>query len=185
MSDDTKALAPKIPAKLVRSIAALRALASEVKSLDEWKRVGRYATPEEIAASEALRLPHHCVGHSTRHGLACTKSRILGATVCKVHGGSLTRTKKAAANRLREATMPVLNSLIDTAMQRENLNAQVKAAQHVLNAAGVGAEVEAKIRSSKRDSGGSRIQVHIGFLSTTTDGAPVTIDVPKVGVVEE
>jgi len=61
--------------------------------------------------------------------------------------GSLKRTKVAAANRLREATMPVLNALISTAVQTDNLNAQVKAAQHVLNAAGIGAEIEAKIRS--------------------------------------
>ena len=80
--------------------------------------------------------------------------------------------------------MPVLNSLIETAMQKENLNAQVKAAQHVLNAAGIGAEIEARIRSSQHDSGGSRIQVNIGFLSHT-DGKPLIVDAPKVKAVEE
>ena len=105
-------------------------------------------------------------------------------TCCRRHGGNLTKVKAKAAQRLREATMPVLNSLIDTATQTVNLNAQVKAAQHVLNAAGIGAEIEARIRSSHRDNSGNKILVSIGFLSQG-DGQPVTIEAPKVEITKE
>ena len=176
MADDQR-LTPNFPQSVHDSLAELRRLSKAVKSRAEWQAVGRRATEEEQRLAIADHQPWMCAATSARTGLVCTAKRLLGMTVCLRHGGSVKRTRLAAANRLREATMPVLNRLIETAMQSENLNAQVKAAQHLLNAAGIGAEVEARIRSSRHRDRDEKVVVTIGFMGAPHD-APVTIAVP-------
>ena len=41
-----------------------------------------------------------CKAHSSRTGARCKAGAILGATVCRFHGGSAPQVKKAAARRL-------------------------------------------------------------------------------------
>ena len=95
-------------------------------------------------------------------------------TCCRRHGGNLTVVKAKAAKRLLAATMPVLNSLIETALQKDNLIASVRAADSVLDRAGIGEVVEAKVRSSQK-SDSSKVVVQIGFLTGMGGESPVIV----------
>jgi len=99
-------------------------------------------------------------------------------TVCRRHGGSLTHVKAKAAQRLAAMVDPVLTSLQDLALQRENLNAAFKASADLADRAGIGAKVEAIVRTSQKgEETDRRITVNIGFLQGPND-QPTTIVVP-------
>lgn len=169
-------LTHEFPQSVRDSLAELRLMAKEAKCREDVRR----ATPDEIALSETLRKPHHCVGHSSRTGLACRLSRVHGLVVCRKHGGSLKRVRANAAARLANMVNPVLNSMFKAATQDSNLAAAVKAGADLLDRSGVGELVQAKVRGSKHQGGDNRVVVQIGFL-TNPDGQPLTIDAPKVG----
>jgi hypothetical protein len=178
MKDDLPVPQRTFPASVHESLAELRALSKAVRSHHEWQASGRRATPEEIALSEQLRQPQHCVAHSSRTGLACEKTRIQGGTTCSRHGGQLPRVKRRAERRLAAAVMPVIDSMVTIATSSTNHAAAVKAGSDLLDRAGIGELVEAKVRSSQRESGGSRIEVRIGFLQQLGTGEATAITVP-------
>ena len=178
MPDDE--LTRTFPPDVFTSMRALRKAAGQARSLAEWRQTGRYATPEEIAASESLRTPMSCSAHSVRTGLACAQRRVHGMTCCRRHGGNRKRVRARAAQRLRELIMPVLERLYQIAMQEDNPTAAMKAAADLLDRAEVGALVAAKVRTSKKDRHGKgRMVVQIGFLQGIRPGdQPPTIVVP-------
>ncbi len=157
------------------SLAALRALARSAKSLEEWRRVGRFATPEEVALSEQERKAWHCTGHSARTGVACTSPRVTHMQVCRRHGGSLANVKRKAAERLAAMVDPMLGRLHALALQDKHLPAAVNAAKDLLDRGGIGAEQELKLHAIGRQ-GQDRITVNIGFLQHP--GTQQTIVVP-------
>jgi hypothetical protein len=65
----------------------------------------------------------------------------------------------------------VLNSLIETALQKDNLTAAVRAADSVLDRVGIGEVVEAKVRTSQKSDDG-RVIVQIGFLTPQSAKCP-------------
>jgi hypothetical protein len=102
-------------------------------------------------------------------------------TCCRRHGGNLKKVKAKAAQRLREITMPVIESMYQATQQTGNLGAAVKAGTDLLDRANVGALVRSKVRTSKKDRNGQgRIIVSIGFLSAPGDKVePTTIIVAE------
>ena len=156
------------------SLAELRRIAKEAKSRDDPRL--RKATEAEIQLATTLLPPHACGRPSLRTGLPCVRPKGAGAPCCRVHGGALPSTRRAAERRLREASLQVVNAMIENATQTENRPAAVKAGSVILDKAGVGADIRAKIRSSQGSESG-RITVNIGFLSQP-NGEPTTITVP-------
>jgi hypothetical protein len=151
------------PPEVHASVAELYALARQATSRTD--PILRWATPDEIALSEALRAPNACTATSARTGLACRQPRIKGGMVCKQHGGALRSVRRKANQRLADAVLPVLTSMRAAALQTENLNAAVKAGADLLDRANVGALVQSKVRASKRDTQtGPQVIVNVGFL---------------------
>jgi hypothetical protein len=98
--------------------------------------------------------------------------------VCRRHGGSLTRVKAKAARRLAAMVDPVLGAMYENALQTDNPNAAVKAGADILDRAGIGAKVEAIVRTSQKgEETDRRITVNIGFIQGPND-QPTTIVVP-------
>jgi hypothetical protein len=151
------------PESVHQSLQALRLIARQAKSKDDPGL--RKATPDELALAEVLRKPNDCVAHSTRTGLPCTRARIVGTSVCPTHGGQAKRVRQALRRRLAEAAPHLIESMILTAQQRENLSAGVKAGSDLLDRAGIGALVQAKVRASRQQQAtGTQVVVNIGFL---------------------
>ena len=174
MSDD--ALVPQFSAGVHASMLQLRKDAANAGSLAEWRKAGRYATAEEIALSEALRRPTDCAGHSARTGLACRKPRCVGMTVCRQHGGNLKKVKAKAAIRIAKMVDPMLGRMQELAMQDKHLPTAFNAAKDALDRAGIGEPSEVARAKSQRE-GGSRIEVHIGFLNPpATDSGVVVVE---------
>lgn len=158
------------PPEVHQSLAGLRELSKRVKSRQEWEAVGRWATPDEIALGASQRLPWHCAGSSTRHGLPCTKARVAGMTVCRKHGGNTQHVRRAATRRLETMVAPVLGRMKDLAMQDEHKPTAYNASRDILDRACIGAPIEAKVRQSA-DGGKPRsdkAQLHVGFMSIVT-----------------
>lgn len=168
---DSPPLALEPQADLSVSVRALRTLAKSCRSRGEWIQVGRTATAEEIAYALAHRRPTDCVGWSARTKLPCEATRIKGATTCVRHGGQLPRVKRRAERRLAEMVMPTLESQFRIATQDKNLAAATKAAADLMNRAGFGQDVEAKITAATRTpEDGDRVVVNIGFLANFLTG---------------
>jgi hypothetical protein len=153
-------LDPSIPT-LSASLAELRAIAKVATSKHDPRL--RRATPDEIALAETLRKPWHCTGHSIRTGLPCEGPKMANQAVCRKHGGAVARSRRAAARRLARLAPELLESQAYLASQRENLGVAQKAGADLLDRAGVGAVVGARMRQSQAQ-GGPTIQVNIGFL---------------------
>jgi hypothetical protein len=175
--------AREFPESVHRSLAELRAIAKAAKSKDD--PLLRWGTEAEIALSEALRKPWHCLGHSSRTGLACAKPRIQGASVCTKHGASAKHVRMAADQRLAAMALPMIERTRQLAMQHDSPAVAQKAAADLLDRGGIGAVVQAKIRESKRRDGltvfASKTQVFVGMLNPMTgaDGTmPASPDQP-------
>lgn len=124
-----------------------------------------------------------CSAHSSRTGKPCTQYAIKGATVCRFHGGSAPQVKAKAEQRLRELIMPMITRQEWLANQNDNLNVAQKAAADILDRAGTGALIQAKVQTAQQrgNSPGSGITVNIGFLGNVPTveigSASQTIDV--------
>lgn len=173
--------AETFPLDVHQSLAALRQTARTAKSRAEVRR----ATAEEIALARTQRKPHFCVAHSARTGLPCEGHRITGSTVCIRHGGQLARVKARAAKRIASAVPTVIDSMVNIATQVKNLQAAQKAGADLLDRAGIGELVAAKVHSSTRDTTAHGIVVNIGFLQQPGSGEPTTITIPTIGPTQD
>jgi len=143
-------------------LAELRAIAKAAKSKDDPRL--RKATPDEVALAETLKKPSDCKGHSSRTGLPCTNAAMKGTVTCRVHGSSTQATRQAIKLRLSEVAPQLLESQIVRAAKIDDAIG-FKAAQDLMDRAGIGALVQAKVRASKKqDSAGASVTVNIGFL---------------------
>lgn len=114
----------------------------------------------------ALADPRKCKAHSSRTGLPCKRWAIKGATVCRHHGGAAPQVQAKAEQRLRAMVDPMLDKLHTLAMQTDNLKVASDCVRDALDRAGIGAPVQAKVRSSQREQQqGSGITVNIGYLA--------------------
>ena len=184
MAEETQALTTRtFPQSVHDSLAELRQIAKRAKSRED--PALRWATEDEIALATSLRKAWHCSGHSGRTGLPCEKARVLGTTVCVRHGAATPQVKAAIDQRLREMANPVLGRMFKLSMQDKHLPSAVNAGKDLLDRAGVGAVVDAKVRSAGRDQG-NKIQVVIGFLGTADQPAPTMLvgGEPAAAVVE-
>ncbi len=181
MSDD-HALVPTrpedFPPAVHESLAALRQLAQQAKSLEAWKATGRKATDAEVALAKTLQQPYHCHGSSVRTGLPCTRKAIKGSTVCPKHLGATKRFKAAAERRLLRASKVVADQMVAFALDTNPKvrAAAQKAAADVLDRNEIGALVKAKVQQAangSKSAGG--VTVQIGFISP--DGAQTAIKV--------
>lgn len=158
------------PPEVHASLSELQQIAAQAKSKDDPRL--RYATPMEIALSELLRHPSHCIGHSKRTGLQCRAQAVTGHQVCMQHGARYTLAKKKAEERLQALQGPVLREMRKLAMLptdgktgAKTAMTKFKAAQDLLDRAGLGAVVEAKVRHSFGGRMASGVTVQIGFLT--------------------
>lgn len=58
-----------------------------------------------------MKLSQRCAARAKSTGERCGNRAILGATVCRVHGGAAPQVRKAAAARLEALTHPALDRL--------------------------------------------------------------------------
>jgi hypothetical protein len=150
------------PPELHESLAELRKLARSVKSLDEWRQVGRKATPEEIALAETFREPNSCIAYSSRTGLPCALYRMKGLTVCDKHGGLAPSSKAAAKRRLDEQADRFAARLIELAEQNDHLPTAVNATKEGLDRS------LGPLRSGSHEAK-QGVQINIGIFASATD----------------
>ncbi len=131
------------------------ALKADFKSHPDFRR----ATPLEIAVSDADRLPHQCVAHSRRHGLACTRNRNLGTTVCPKHGGSFKAVKRTAKRKLMEELMPTLARVAELRDQSDHLPTALAAAKEMLSK--VLPALRREEKKSTKESSAPRISIGV------------------------
>jgi hypothetical protein len=129
--------------------------------------------------ADALVQNRTCKAHSARTGAPCKKYAIRGSTVCDTHGGSAPQVKAKAEQRLREMVDPMISRLRELAMQTDNPKVAAECVRDALDRAGIGALVQAKVKSADKDRSNSGITVNIGILSNNPHTAisPQTIDV--------
>jgi hypothetical protein len=166
---------------VVESLASLRHAALVATSRHD--PVLRRATPEEIALAESQRKPNHCIAYSSRTGLPCTCARLLGSTTCYRHGASTKAARAAARARIDRAVMPAIGRMIALSKQNLHLPTAQKAAADLLDRAGMGDLVQAKVHHATKGGSGN-VTVNIGFLSvsqTAQDALPT--DLPTTDMV--
>lgn len=78
-----------------------------------------------------------CTAKSTRSGERCTKAPIKGGTVCATHGGSAPQVRRKAAIRLLELVDPAIAVLAREMVQADKSADRQRAANSVLDRAGV------------------------------------------------
>lgn len=160
---ETQALTRVFPPEVHESLAELRAIAKAAKSKDD--PLLRRATADELALAETLRKPTDCTGHSSRTGLPCTNPAMHGINTCRMHGASTKNARAAVRIRLAEEMPKLLQSQLTRALSTEDHAVGFKAAQDLMDRAGIGALVQAKVRASKKqDTAGPTVTVNIGFL---------------------
>jgi hypothetical protein len=151
------------PPEVHQSLAELRAIAKAATSRED--PALRRCTPDELALAETLRKSSDCKGYSGRTGLPCTQNRLAGLEVCRIHGGSSKHVQRALRRRLAEVSPQLLESQITRALDTEDKAIGFKASQDLMDRAGIGALVRAKVRASKKqESSGASVVVNIGFL---------------------
>jgi hypothetical protein len=92
---------------------------------------------DPLQATQPLKgLPgnaQRCHAHSKRSGKACNNPAILGATVCRMHGGSAPQVKLAALERLK-ALQPKAITVLESLLDREEFpTVQMAAVRDVLD----------------------------------------------------
>jgi len=152
----------------------------------------RFATPDELALADLQRNPNRCRGYSVRTGLPCRNGRVFPGEVCPIHGASMKHVQLSNERKLAALSETMIAEMVKVARlpahNWKTAMAKQKAAADLLDRAGVGALVEAKVRQSYRNAGGD-VTVQIGFLQTmepmmeTLNGAEV-IDA-QIAPVEE
>lgn len=156
-------LARIYPPEVHESLAELRRIAKAATSRDDPNL--RRCTPDELALAETLRKPTDCRGHSSRTGLPCTNPAMQGISTCRMHGASTKAARHAVSVRLAEEMPRLLDSQLLRALSTDDHAVGFKAAQDLMDRAGIGALVQAKVRASKKqDQGGPSVTVNIGFL---------------------
>ena len=78
-----------------------------------------------------------CTAKSTTSGERCTKAPIRGGTVCATHGGSAPQVRKKAALRLLELVDPAIAVLAREMVNADKSADRQRAANSVLDRAGV------------------------------------------------
>lgn len=78
-----------------------------------------------------------CTAKSTTTGNRCTKAPIKGGTVCATHGGSAPQVRKKAALRLLNLVDPAIAVLAREMVQADKSADRQRAANSVLDRAGV------------------------------------------------
>lgn len=157
------------PEAVHQSLARLHA-AVKVKGKDRKAALAqglvRWATDEEIALAQLQRQPYHCVSTSRLTGLPCRNRAVMGATICRFHGAKREVVRAAIDDRLLKMAGPALREMYEMATAREHTRVKQDAAADILDRAGVGQLVEAKVRQSYRGQSNTGVTVQIGFLQT-------------------
>ena len=160
---DTLDVQRVFPQAVHDSLAELRRIAKAAKSKDD--PALRRASKDELALAETLKLAWHCTGHNSRTGLPCRRAKLAGLQVCRRHGGALKHVQLAMRRRLAEVSPKILESQITRALDPDDNAIGFKASQDLMDRAGIGALVQAKVRASKKqDQSGAQVVVNIGFL---------------------
>lgn len=170
------------PSEVHQSLNQLRTIAKAAKTRFDPKL--RLATWQEVALAELLRTERHCIGWSKRTGLPCQAAKVIGGDVCLRHGAAMHHVKAARERRLQAIAAPVLTEMYKIAtlpVDKDTIHAKQRAAADLLDRAGVGAVVEAKVRQSYGGTLSGGVNVTIGFLAPEVEPLEV-IDVrPEPG----
>lgn len=78
-----------------------------------------------------------CEGTSKQSGKRCLRRATPGTNVCIIHGSGAPQVKLKARERLDQLVLPAIKVLAD-AMKTNDINAQLRAAQLVLDRSGFG-----------------------------------------------
>ena len=85
-----------------------------------------------------------CVAKSKQSGQRCRRYREPGMTVCRIHGGGSPQVKRKAALRLLELVDPAISVMARIMVdQTASEAARLRAAENVLDRAGVPRQIEA------------------------------------------
>lgn len=95
------------------------------------------SAPDDAPAEDLLPTgARRCTAHS-RNGKRCGNPAIKGASVCRSHGGSAPQVKRKAALRLLELIDPAITVLAREMIQADRSADRQRAANSVLDRAGV------------------------------------------------
>lgn len=81
--------------------------------------------------------PRQCTAKRNSDGERCTKAPIKGGTVCATHGGSAPQVRRKAALRLLELVEPAIAVLAREMVNADKSSDRQRAANSVLDRAGV------------------------------------------------
>jgi hypothetical protein len=152
------------PQSVRESLAALHQVAQKAKN--RFDPLLRKATKEELALAELLHVGNFCHAHSIRTGLPCRRKPVPGGAVCMKHGAQYKHVKAARDKRLEYMVGPAMAEMYKMAMAPKHTKVKREAAADILDRAGVGAVIEAKVRQSFRGVAATGLTVQIGFLQT-------------------
>jgi hypothetical protein len=149
------------PPEVHSSLAELRTIAKTARSKDDPRL--RRATLDEIALARTLHKDWMCTKHSIRTGLPCEQPKRKHLDMCRKHGGALKRVQAKLERQLATLAPAMLVREQQLATQTENPTVAQKATADLLDRAGVGAVVQAKVRHSHKEQT-TAVVVNIGFL---------------------
>lgn len=91
-----------------------------------------------------------CRGRAkSRGGAQCAEATVPGATVCRIHGGAAPQVGRAARLRLIEAIEPAIATLIKEMAQADRPADRIKAANSLLDRAGVPRVTETSVDAAR------------------------------------
>lgn len=91
----------------------------------------------------AAGLPtRQCHAKAKSSGQQCTREAVPGATVCRHHGGAAPQVQRKAALRLLELVDPAISTLAREMVQADKSSDRQRAANSLLDRAGVGRKVD-------------------------------------------
>lgn len=117
-------------------------------SNDDPRLAGR---PSVAVTGPDGKVRRQCVATSHSTGERCQRPPIKGATVCRFHGGAAPQVKKAAQLRLLELVEPAIATLAREMVRAEKSADRQRAANSILDRAGVPRSVQAADPEAARE----------------------------------
>ncbi|MGF6823289.1 glutamine synthetase adenylyltransferase [Microbacterium sp. ZKA21] len=84
-----------------------------------------------------------CTAKAKSTGERCGNPVVPGATICRHHGGAAAQVQRRAGLRLMEVVDPAIATLVRVMVHSPNMSEQMRAADSLLDRAGIGRSGEA------------------------------------------
>lgn len=126
----------------------------------------------DVDRNGPARFPHQCAAKSSNTGLRCGAPAMSGQTVCRVHGGGTKTAKAKAQRRLLELVDPAIATLAREMVRAEKSADRQRAANSILDRAGVPRSTAIADADAARDLLVDRIRTMREQAGITADTDP-------------